>query len=73
MLETSTNQLYKFHTIFCHFRMLVLEKYGIWGQLRIDGGSEFTLNSKMQEFYREFRNDKTRVPVRVTKSVNVSD
>ena len=59
--------------MFCFFHRPVLENYGIWDQLRIDGGSEFTLISKMQEFYREFRNGKTRVPVRVTKSVNVSD
>ena len=51
----------------------VLENYGIWDQLRIEGGSEFTLISKIQEFYKEFRNDKTRVPVHATKSVNVSD
>ena len=26
--------------MFCHFHRPVLENYGIWGQLRIDGGSE---------------------------------
>ena len=75
MLETSTNQLYiyKFHNNVLNFHRPVLGNYDIWDQLRIDGGSEFTLTSKMQEFYSEFRNDKTRVPVRATKSVNVSD
>ena len=75
MLETSTNQLYiyKFHNNVLNFHRPVLGNYDIWDQLRIDGGSEFTLTSKMQEFYSEFRNDKTRVPIRATKSVNVSD
>ena len=59
--------------MFCHFHRPVLENYDIWDQLRIDGGSEFTLTSKMQEFYSEFRNNKTRVSVCATKSVNVSD
>ena len=59
--------------MFCHFHRPVLENYGIWNQLRIDGGSEFSLISKMQEFYNEFRNDKTQVPFRATKSINVSD
>ena len=77
MLETSANQLYiyiyKFHNNVLNFHRPFLENYDIWDQLRIDGGSEFTLTSKMQEFYSEFRNDKTRVPVPATKSVNVSD
>ena len=68
MLETSTNQLYiyKFHNNVLNFHRPVLGNYDIWDQLRIDGGSEFTLTSNMQEFYSEFRNDKTRVPVRAT-------
>ena len=52
--------------MFCYFHRPVPENYGVWDQLQIDRGSEFTLISKMQEFYSEFRNDKTRVPVRVT-------
>ena len=32
-----------FITMFCRFHRPVPENYGIWRQLRIDGGSEFTL------------------------------
>ena len=59
--------------MFCHFHRPVCKNYGIWDQVQINGCSKFTLISKMQEFYSEFLNDKTRVPVRATKSVNVSD
>ena len=59
--------------MFCYFHRPVVENYDIWDQLQIDGGSEFTLISKTQEFYSEFRNGKKRVPVCATKLVNVSD
>ena len=56
MLETSTKQLYKFHNnvLLCYVHRPVHYSYGIWDQLRIDGGSDLTLISKIQESYSEF-------------------
>ena len=50
----------------------MLEKYGIWDQLRIDGGKEFVLISHSQEFWQNYRHDKDRLPFKTTKSTEVS-
>lgn len=50
----------------------MLEKYGLWDQLRVDGGLEFTLICFVQEMVRDFRSNQTRKPWLRTKSTDVS-
>ena len=48
-----------------------ITEYGIWDQLRIDGGKEFVLSCHIQDFLREYRHDKRKAPFK-TKSTDVS-
>ena len=50
----------------------ILEKRGIWDQLRVDGGLEFNLICFVQDTLRDFRCNKVRQPWIRTKSTNVS-
>ena len=56
--------------VYCYFRPALAE-YGMWDQVRVDGGKEFNLINHMQEFYRDYRTNTERVPVRSTKSTMV--
>ena len=40
----------------------ILEKHGLWDQLRVDGGLEFNLICFVQDMLRDFRYNKTRQP-----------
>lgn len=41
----------------------ILEQYGLWDQLRMDHGTEFTLIVSVQQSISRFRNDPSRHPV----------
>ena len=50
----------------------ILEKHGLWDQLRVDGGLEFSLICFVQDMLRDFRCNKTRQRWIGTKSTDVS-
>ena len=50
----------------------ILEKHGLWDQLRVDRGLEFNLICFVQEMLRDFRYIKTRQLWIRTKSTDVS-
>ena len=54
-----------------YFRPMT-QKFGIWDQLRVDGGKEFVLISHSQEVFQTYRNNKDRLPFKATKSTEVS-
>ena len=49
----------------------MISRYGVWDQLRIDGGKEFVLISFSQEMLQDFRNNRSRIPFLSTKSTDV--
>ena len=50
----------------------ILEKHGLWDQLRVDGGLEFNLICFVNDMLRDFRYNKTRQTRIRNKSTNVS-
>ena len=50
----------------------ILEKHGIWDQLRVDGGLEFNLICFAQDMLRDFRCNKTRQLWIRTKSKRIN-
>ena len=50
----------------------ILEKHGLWDQLRVDGGLEFNLICFVQDMLRDFRYNKARQPWITTKYTDVS-
>ena len=50
----------------------ILEKHGLWDQIRVDGGLEFNVICFVQDTLRDFRYNKTRQPWIRTKSADVS-
>ena len=50
----------------------ILEKHGLWDQLRVDGGLEFNLICFVQDMLKDFRNNKAREPWIKAKSTDVS-
>ena len=47
------------------------ETYGLWDQVRVDGGGEFKLICYMQDLMRNARQNTTIEPFKTTKSTDV--
>jgi len=50
-----------------------LERFGIWDQVRVDGGKEFRLICHIQEHLQNFRMNLARKPYHQSKSTDVSE
>jgi len=49
-----------------------LLRHGIWDQVRVDGGKEFSLICHIQEHLQSFRTNVSRKPYYKSKSTDVS-
>ena len=63
---TVKNNLINYDEIYSHFTMI----YGLWDQVRVNGGQEFNLVCDIQEYLRDQRRNQVIYPFKSTKSTD---